>query len=130
MAWQAYAWSYSTYRRVGEALQVSETTIYRWVSAWRHALVPVAALFGLVRSSGMVGVDEKFVLVPKNDKPDGKMRRWMYVCLTVDVQPKVRGKSPLQLGGYDLSHMPMDWLCRGFSLDGPVSLENEDVPNS
>jgi transposase-like protein len=47
--------------------------------------LPVAALFGLVRSSGTVGVDEKFVLVPKNDKPAGKMRRWMYVYLAVDV---------------------------------------------
>jgi transposase-like protein len=329
LAWQAYAWGYSTYRRVGEALQVSETTIYRWVSAWGHELLPVAALFGLVRSSGVVGVDEKFVLVPKNDKPEGKMRRWMYVYLAVDVhtydllhiaiyphntrasahafllalrtkgyqprvivtdlrrdygpviaevfskaqhheclfhaeqevsrylhktwgrdyaeqhpqveqvrqamvrifqvrtkrtarkryqallqrqeeyvqcepalqwvfdflehhwpylvnavendlipatnnatemvirrfdqhyqnfcgfesiesarlylgvfeklyrftpfsadaQPKIRGKSPLQLAGYDLSRMPMDWLCRGFSVEWPLSLENEDVPN-
>jgi transposase-like protein len=38
-----------------------------------------------VKSSGVVGVDEKYVLVPKNDKPDGKMRRWMYVYLAVDV---------------------------------------------
>ena len=50
-----------------------------------HALLPVAALFGLVRSSGVIGVDEKYVLVPKNDKPAGKMRRWMYVYLAVDV---------------------------------------------
>ncbi len=85
LAVQAYAWSYSTYRRAGQALQVSETTIYRWVSAWGHDLLPVAALFGLVRSSGVVGVDEKYVLVPKNDKPEGKMRRWMYVYLAVDV---------------------------------------------
>ena len=47
--------------------------------------LPVAALFGVVRSSGVVGVDEKYVLVPKNDKPAGKMRRWMYVYLAVDV---------------------------------------------
>jgi transposase-like protein len=93
LAWQAYGWGYSTYRRVGQALQVSETTIYRWVSAWGHDLLPVAALFGVVRSSGVVGVDEKYVLVPKNDKPEGKacgvhrrtMRRWMYVYLAVDV---------------------------------------------
>lgn len=85
LAMQAYAWSYSTYRRVGQALQVSETTIYRWVSAWGHDLLPVAAIFGIVRSSGVVGVDEKYVLVPKNDKPEGKMRRWMYVYLAVDV---------------------------------------------
>jgi transposase-like protein len=85
LAVQAYAWGYSTYRRAGQALQVSETTIYRWVSAWGHDLLPVAAIFGVVRSSGVVGVDEKYVLVPKNDKPAGKMRRWMYVYLAVDV---------------------------------------------
>ena len=85
LAWQAYAWSYSTYRRVGQALQVSEMTVYRWVSAWGVQLLPVAALFGVVRSSGVVGVDEKYVLVPKNDKPAANMKRWMYVYLAVDV---------------------------------------------
>ncbi len=85
LALQAYAWSYSTYRRVGPALAVSAVTVYRWVSAWGQELLPVAALFGLVRSSGVVGVDEKYVLVPKNDKPAGKNRRWMYVYLAVDV---------------------------------------------
>jgi transposase-like protein len=85
LAWQAYAWAGSTYRRVGQALQVSEMTVYRWVSAWGQELLPVATLFGVVRSSGVVGVDEKYVLVPKNDKPAGKMRRWMYVYLAVDV---------------------------------------------
>lgn len=85
LALQAYGWSYSTYRRVGPALRVSAATVYRWVSAWGQQLLPVAALFGLVRSSGVIGVDEKYVLVPKNDKPAGKMRRWMYVYLAVDV---------------------------------------------
>jgi transposase-like protein len=33
----------------------------------------------------VVGVDEKWVLVPKNDKPEGKRLRWMYVYLAVDV---------------------------------------------
>ena len=85
LAWQAYAWSHSTYRRVGQALQVSEMTVYRWVSTWGAELLPVAALFGVLRSSGVVGVDEKYVLVPKNDKPAAKMKRWMYVYLAVDV---------------------------------------------
>jgi transposase-like protein len=85
LALQMYAWGYSTYRRTGQALGVSSITIYRWVSAWGYQLLPVAALFGLVKSSGVVGVDEKYVLVPKNDKPAGKMRRWMYVYLAVDV---------------------------------------------
>jgi len=55
--------------------------------AWGYELLPVAALrgAGLVKSSGVVGVDEKWVLVPKNNKPAGKMRRWMYVYLAVDV---------------------------------------------
>ena len=85
LAVQMYAWGYSTYRRTGTALGVASLTAWRWVSAWGYDLLPVAALFGVVRSSGVVGVDEKYVLVPKNDKPEGEMRRWMYVYLAVDV---------------------------------------------
>jgi hypothetical protein len=85
LALQMYAWGYSTYRRTGQALGVKSMTVYRWVSAWGYDLLPVAALFGLVKSSGVVGVDEKYVLVPKNDKPADKMARWMYVYLAVDV---------------------------------------------
>ena len=84
LALQMYAWGYSTYRRTGTALGVASLTAWRWVSAWGHDLLPVAALFGVLKSSGVVGVDEKYVLVPKNDKPQGDMRRWMYVYLAVD----------------------------------------------
>ena len=84
LAIQMYAWGYSTYRRTGTALGIYSMTAYRWVSALGHDLLPVAALFGLLKSSGVVGVDEKYVLVPKNDKPQGDMRRWMYVYLAVD----------------------------------------------
>lgn len=85
LAVQMYTWGYSTYRRTGAALGVASLTAWRWVQAWGHKLLPVAALFGVVRSSGVVGVDEKYVLVPKNDKPDSAMRRWMYVYFAVDV---------------------------------------------
>jgi transposase-like protein len=85
LALQMYAWGYSTYRRTGAALGVASLTAWRWVSAWGEALLPVAALFGVVKSSGVVGVDEKYVLVPKNSKPAGELRRWMYVYLAVDV---------------------------------------------
>jgi transposase-like protein len=85
LAMQMYAWGYSTYRRTGQALGVTSMTVYRWVRAWGYELLPVAALFGVVKSSGAIGVDEKYVLVPKNGKPEGKMRRWMYVYLAVDV---------------------------------------------
>ncbi|MGC9336098.1 MAG: DDE-type integrase/transposase/recombinase, partial [Anaerolineae bacterium] len=84
LALQAYAWSYSTYRRAGQSLGVAQITVYRWVSAWGYRLLPVGAIFGVVRSSGVVGVDEKYVKVPKNDKPQSKMKRWMYVYLAVD----------------------------------------------
>jgi hypothetical protein len=84
LALQMYAWGYSNYRRSGTALGIYSMTVWRWVSAWGHDLLPVAALFGVVRSSGVIGVDEKYVLVPKNNKPKGKMRRWMYVYLAVD----------------------------------------------
>jgi hypothetical protein len=85
LALQMYAWGYSTYRRTGQALGVVSMTAYRWVSAWGYDLLPVAALFGVVKCSGVVGIDEKYVLVPKNNKAEGDMRRWMYVYFAVDV---------------------------------------------
>jgi len=83
-ALQVYEWSHSVYRCAGQMLGVSKMTAYRWVSGFGHQLLPVAALFGVLRSSGVVGIDEKYVLVPKNNKPEGKMKRWMYVYFAVD----------------------------------------------
>jgi len=83
-ALQQYEWSHSVYRCTSHMLGVSKMTVYRWVSGFGYQLLPVAALFGAVRSSGVVGIDEKFVLVPKNDKPESDMKRWMYVYLAVD----------------------------------------------
>jgi transposase-like protein len=84
LALQMYAWGYSTYRRTGKALGVTSMTAYRWVSAFGWRLVPMAGLFGVVKSSGVVGVDEKWVQVPKNDKPAGEHRKWMYVYVAAD----------------------------------------------
>jgi len=83
-ALQTYSWMHSVYRCSAQTLGVSKMTAYRWVSDWGYALLPIAAVFGVLRSSGVVGVDEKYVLVPKNDKPDRKMKRWMYVYVAVD----------------------------------------------
>jgi transposase-like protein len=83
-ALQMYEWAHSVYRCTSQMLGVSKMTAYRWVSGVGHELLPVGALFGVVRSSGVVGIDEKYVLVPKNDKPAAKMKRWMYVYLAVD----------------------------------------------
>ncbi len=46
-----------------------------------------------------------------------------------DARPAIRGKSLLQLAGYDVGRMPMTWLCSGWSLDWPVTLTAKDVPN-
>lgn len=84
-ALQKYAWARGTYRLVARQLGISGATAYRWVEESRLELQPVGALFGLVRSSGVVSIDEKWVKVPKNDKPEGQHRKWMYVHLAVDV---------------------------------------------
>ena len=84
LALQMYAWGRSVYRRTGTAMGIATMTAYRWVSAFGAELLPVAALFGVVRSSGVVGVDEKYVLAPKNGKAVGDNRRWMYVYMAVD----------------------------------------------
>jgi hypothetical protein len=90
-ALQMYAWGRSSYRRTAQALGVRAGRVYLWVSAFGRDLLPVAALFGVVRCSGVVGIDEKWVQVPEK-APRGsgrskvpKRRRWMYVYVAVDV---------------------------------------------
>lgn len=85
LALQAYELGRGSYRRVAAALDISTATAYRWVRQFGGQLVPVAALFGVVRSSGVVGVDEKWVQIPTNDKPTTKHKKWMYVYVAVDV---------------------------------------------
>jgi transposase-like protein len=74
----------TTYRRAADVVDVSHVTLWRWAMAVGEQALPIATLFGVVRSSGVVGVDEKWVLVPKNDKTEGERKRWMYVYLAVD----------------------------------------------
>jgi hypothetical protein len=75
----------TTYRRAADVVGVSSVTLWRWTMVVGEHTLPLAQLFGIVRSSGVIGVDEKWVLVPKNDKPEGKRKRWVYVYLAVDV---------------------------------------------
>jgi transposase-like protein len=82
----------TTYRGAAVALGVAPSTLYHWLALFGSEPLQVAAVFGLVRSSGVVGIDEKYVKVPKacgersrtNDKPGGKHRQWMYVYVAVD----------------------------------------------
>ena len=46
-----------------------------------------------------------------------------------DAQPRIRGKCPLELAGYDLSQLPMAALCKGLSVEWPMEVPHNDVPN-
>ena len=81
-----------SYRRVAAALGVKSSRVYEWVSAFGQELLPMPAVFSPVRSSGVVGIDEKYVQVPlyakRGEGPTqnkNKKRRWMYLYLAVDV---------------------------------------------
>jgi transposase-like protein len=84
-ALELYTGLRTNYRSAANALGVAPSTLYHWLDQFGAEPVQVAALFGLVRSSGIVGIDEKYVQVPKNHKPAGKQRKWMYVYVAVDV---------------------------------------------
>jgi transposase-like protein len=83
-ALELYAGLRTTYRASAAALGVSPATLYHWLARFGQQPLQVAALFGLVRTSGVVGIDEKYVKVPKNDKADSPQRKWMYVYVAVD----------------------------------------------
>jgi transposase-like protein len=84
-ALELYTGLRTTYRSAANALGVAPSTLYHWLAQFGTGPLQVAALFGVVRSSGVVGLDEKYVKVPKNNKPAGQQRRWMYVYVAVDV---------------------------------------------
>lgn len=79
-----YAGLRTSYRGAASALGVTPATVYHWLTRLGTDLLPIAALFGMVRSSGIIGIDEKYVRVPKNSKPEGPSRQWMYVYVAVD----------------------------------------------
>ena len=84
-ALELYTGLRTNYRSAANALGVAPSTLYHWLEQFGVEPLQVATLFGLVRSSGVVGIDEKYVQVPKNNKPAGKQRQWMYVYVAVDM---------------------------------------------
>jgi hypothetical protein len=46
-----------------------------------------------------------------------------------DAQPRIRGKCPLELAGYDLSQLPLAALWNGLSIEWPMEAPHGDVPN-
>ena len=56
---------------------------------------------------------------------------YRFTPFSQDAQPAIRGRSPLQLAGYDVAACPMTTLCAGFSILWlmPTS-QPEHVPKS
>jgi hypothetical protein len=50
--------------------------------------------------------------------------------LSQDAQPRVRGRSPLELAGYDVARLPMASICRGWALAPSTQPFEDVVPNS
>jgi len=55
---------------------------------------------------------------------------WCYrfTPFTPDAHPRIRGKCPLALAGYDVSQLPMDNICRGQVLEWPPEALAKVVP--
>jgi transposase-like protein len=58
-ALELYAGLRTNYRSAANALGVAPSTLYHWLEQFGAEPLQVAALFGLVRSSGVVGIDER-----------------------------------------------------------------------
>ena len=54
---------------------------------------------------------------------------YRFTPFSQDAQPRLRGKSPLELAGYDVAHMPMTDVCRGWALSPSTQQEGDHVPN-
>ena len=54
---------------------------------------------------------------------------YRFTPFTQDAQPRIRGKCPLEVAGYDVSELPMAQICRGWTLAWPVTTQPGGVPN-
>jgi transposase-like protein len=86
---EVYVQLLSTYRRSARMFAVKASTVYHWVVSLSPAAFCLAAYLGVVRTSGVVGLDDKWVQVcsPAAVRPHGRRprARWRYVYCAVDV---------------------------------------------
>jgi transposase-like protein/transcriptional regulator with XRE-family HTH domain len=89
VAVEVYAALLSTQRRSARMLAVKASTVYHWVASLSPAALSLAAYLGAVRTSGVVGLDDKWVRVcsPSAVRPHGQRPRavWRYAYFAVDV---------------------------------------------
>jgi|GEM_PF-2723052 hypothetical protein len=52
---------------------------------------------------------------------------YRFTPFSADAQARIRGKSPLELAGYDIRQIPMAWLCAGLSVDWPLETAQDHV---
>jgi len=86
---ELYAQLLSTYRRSARLLGVKAPTLYRWLVALSPAAQALAAYLGAIRTSGVIGIDDKWVKVcsPTTVPPHGRRPRavWCHAFFAVDV---------------------------------------------
>jgi hypothetical protein len=79
----------STYRRSARLFTVKASTVYHWVASLSPAALCLAGYLGIVRTSGVVGIDDKWILVcsPSAVRPHGHRPRavWRYAYFAVDM---------------------------------------------
>jgi transposase-like protein len=89
LAVEVYAVLLSTHRRTARMLEVKASTVYRWVASLSPAALCLAAYLGVVRTSGVIGIDDKWIKVcsPSAVRPHGHRPRavWRYAYFAVDV---------------------------------------------
>ena len=54
---------------------------------------------------------------------------YRFTPFSQDAQPRIRGKCPLELAGYDISKAPMASLCAGLTVTWPLEVARNYVPN-
>jgi hypothetical protein len=89
LAIEVYDTLLATYRRSARLFEVTAATLYHWVNVLGPAAECLAAYLGVVRTSGVIGVDDKWILVcsPSAVRPHGRRKRavWRYAYFAVDV---------------------------------------------
>lgn len=89
LAVEVYEQLLSTYRRSARMFEVKASTLYHWVASLSPVAMCLAAYLGVVRTSGVVGIDDKWILVcsPSAARLHGRRPRavWRYAYFAIDV---------------------------------------------
>ncbi len=89
IAVEVYATLLTTYRRSARMFRVKAATVYHWVASLSPAARCLAAYLGVIRTSGVIGMDDKWILVcsPSAVRLHGRRARavWRYAYFAIDV---------------------------------------------